>query len=142
MTRSRGGGEDATATGKRRGTRHRPGDAGETWFVVTNLLLGGWLLLSPYAFAGTLVDEGDDFAIGLVLVAVACYGVYRMGRRRPLPRGAILVSFFAGMWLLAFTLAYGDGLTLVDDNVVAGAALAILNLYLYRRYFRDPWGGG
>ena len=106
-------------------------------FAAIHLLVGAWLLASPYALKGALVDGLDDLAVGVVLVVMAAYGAYGFLRRHPVNRWALLLGVFAGMWLLAFSLEYGEGALLMYDSVVAGGLLVAADVVLYRRAFRN-----
>lgn len=105
--------------------------AGDAVFVAANLLVGIWLLVSPYLYKGALIDEHDDFLIGVALVLVGCYSAYRAYRRLSLSPSAVMLSFFAGLWLVSFTLTYGEQ-TLMHDNVFVGAVLAIVSALVFR----------
>lgn len=105
-------------------------------FAVAHLLVGAWLLASPTLLAGTAVDGLDDLAAGGLLVGLAVYGVY-VTATRARPNGtALLLGAFVGMWLLAFSLEYGDGALLTYDSAIAGAFLVGTDVYLYRRVSR------
>lgn len=111
-------------------------------FTAAHLLVGAWLLVSPLALEGSLVDAEDDLAVGVLLVLLGVYGVTTAARRVRPHRDALVASALAGLWLLAFSVEYGAGRLLMYDGLLAGVLLVVLDLYLYRRLRRRGPGGG
>lgn len=75
-------------------------DAAARLAAAGNLLLGGWLIATPFVFAASGVARWNNVLVGIVVVLLASYNYTRVRSRRPaIAIGAGLVALL-GCWLV------------------------------------------
>jgi hypothetical protein len=101
------------------------------WASWTNVVLGLWLILAPFAFAYTGVTAAlyEDIILGL---AIAAFALWRaLGEETPAMAGVSWLVAAGGFWVLIapFVLGYSAVTAAVANDVIVGAAVLLLGAW-------------
>lgn len=101
----------------------------------TNFALGVWLVIAPFAllYRGIQAALWDDVVVGLL---IAAYSLWRALEIEQLIVGNWVVGAL-GLWALVspFVLHFSDATMAMRNNVIIGAAVTILAIWLAA----NPW---
>jgi len=98
--------------------------------IELNLILGVWLILSPFVLAyatGHVPAMSNDIGVGVVLVVCSAW-IMTVGATAPL--GAVAIEALCGLWLIAAPFALRErALThALANNVIVGAIVLVVSL--------------
>ncbi len=115
--------------------------AAKRWQDLVILLLGIWLIVSPWVlgYASDSPQAINAYIAGIVIAALAAFDLYKTYA------WAVMVNLLAGLWVAVspWVPAVADRGPLLGNNVIVGIAVIILALWELRS---DPelhrqWAG-
>jgi len=111
------------------------------WQDAVNVVLGAWLVLSPWAmgYAGEAAAMANAIVIGVALIAAALGAIFVPRAWEEWTEGVLGLWLIVSPWVLGFTAMNGARLTAVVTGI-AIAALALWTLFSdkdYSAWWRD-----
>ena len=104
-------------------------ETGGNGTVIAGLALGVWLLVAPFTLYGAMLAPNfwNDVLMGVVVVALALYGLRRVWRGRPMSIAAGGLFGLLGLWQVTrpFVVATAGPIPKWGDAIV-GVLLAFL----------------
>ncbi|MFQ5830087.1 MAG: SPW repeat protein [Candidatus Methylomirabilia bacterium] len=101
------------------------------WASWTNVVLGLWLIVAPFALAysGVTTAVYEDVILGIVIAALALWQA--VGAQTPLMASASWIVATGGLWVLVapFLLGYSNTTAAVYNDVIVGLVVLILGLW-------------
>lgn len=100
-------------------------------------LAGLWLLVQALVFELTVAGFWNDVIVGVALVAIGAYNVYRRADERLASSPAAALAALLGLWLVASPFVFAGELVLADvatgigfwNDVAIGVVVFLLGLY-------------
>lgn len=105
------------------GTSNTPSIEREDPFVRLNFLLSVSLVIAALVLAGSPVEVEDDLIVGLALVSLTGYALYRQRNGNAVSLHVLQTPALLGLWLIAFSLQYSDPSSLFYVTLIAGVLL-------------------
>lgn len=108
-----------------------------TWVSALIAVAGVWLLLQAFLFEILAANFWNDVVVGLALVAIGGYNVYRRADDRAASTAAAALAALFGLWLMVSPYLYDEefGFTEITTQVgyvndlVVGVLVLVLGIY-------------
>ncbi len=101
------------------------------WASWVNVVLGLWLIVSPFALAYSTVSAAlyEDVILGVVIAALALWCA--LGEQTRVTTSLRWVTAVAGLWVFAapFVLAYTDTVRAMANDLVVGFVVLVLSVW-------------
>jgi hypothetical protein len=95
----------------------------------TNLVLGAWLMLAPFAlgYAATPAALGEALVLGLVVVLLSIWWLLATDRKTMIALSVI--TAVAGLWILRAPFALGYSGVAARHDVLIGMIVLVLSVW-------------
>lgn len=101
------------------------------------VLLGAWLVISPFAFEATDMAMWNNLIVGLAIIVLAGFNFYRLNESRLANTGVASLVALLGLWALVIPFVIDMGAqALLWGTAIAGLIVAIVaafNAYTNRQ---------
>lgn len=100
------------------------------WLAGINAVLGLWLIAAPFVFSGVpQTSVWNAVIVGALIAIIGGYNWYLTTQDKEVSTSGAGLNTLLGLWLIAAPFLFNPGTTMLWNNVIVGAAVAILAGY-------------